>query len=122
MIPRLFVYGTLKRGCERHETLSHQRFVSRAATMTPCRLFDCGHYPAMVQRSDGISIRGELYEVDSTCLQQCDVIEGVAEGLYTRQLIEVVTINDASYCSDVWTYIYRNSTLNLADCGSEWAG
>ncbi|MCH2210513.1 MAG: gamma-glutamylcyclotransferase [Fuerstiella sp.] len=122
MTQHLFVYGTLKRGYERHRTLSHQRFVSPAATMTPCRLFDCGHYPAMVQCSRGISVCGELYEVDSTCLQQCDVIEGVAEGLYARQLIQVVTIGDESSCSDAWTYIYRNSTVNLVDCGAEWAG
>ena len=118
----LFVYGSLKSGFERHAVLRNQRFVCCAATIAKCRLFDCGSYPALLESSDGISVRGELYEVDQECLHECDAIEGVEQGLYARRVIGVASITDALYSSDAWAYFYLQSTVHLSDCGCEWIG
>ncbi|MEO2035247.1 MAG: gamma-glutamylcyclotransferase family protein [Planctomycetaceae bacterium] len=122
MATHLFVYGTLKRGFSRHKTLQDQQFICCAATVPTCRLFDCGSYPGLLESSDGISVHGELYEVDAQCLLRCDAIEGVAEGLYIRKLIDVVSIDDASYGATAWAYFYQKLTVNLPECGCDWAG
>ncbi len=122
MSSHLFVYGTLRHGCERHETLSNQRFLGCAATIMKCRLVDCGSYPALVESTDGVSVRGELYEVDRKCLEKCDAVEGVLEGLYERRLIDVASVDDAFVRVEAWVYFYRHSTVNLPNHGNEWTG
>ena len=122
MTSYLFVYGTLRRGCERHEILSSQRFVGCAATIVKCRLVDCGSYPALVESTDGVSVHGELYEVDPMCLEKCDAAEGVAEGLYERRMIDVVSLDGALVHVGAWVYFYRHSTLCFPSCGNEWTG
>ena len=103
---RVFVYGTLKRGDSRHDALSDQRFIDVAATQPAYRLYDLGEYPGLVTFDSGDSIPGELYEVDADCLQNLDVIEGVAEGYYSRQPVKLLSPFDDQ---PAVTYIFEQS-------------
>jgi gamma-glutamylcyclotransferase (GGCT)/AIG2-like uncharacterized protein YtfP len=86
----VFVYGSLKRGYALHKVLSGATYLGAATTLPLYRLYDCGDYPGMVHHADnGVSIHGELYDVDAACLQRLDEVEGVAEGLYSREPVEL---------------------------------
>lgn len=117
-MPRLFVYGTLKRGDVRAGALAGQNFLGEAWTEPQYRLFDCGEYPALVEVAiDGIRVQGELYDVSPDRLAMLDEVEGVAEGLYARQPIALAPPFEAS---PVEAYFYRQSVHGLPDCGERW--
>ncbi len=118
----IFVYGSLKRGQLLHGALIDQKFLGLATTCLEYALFDCGEYPALVKvAANGDAVKGELYRVDSICLQKLDQIEGVDEGLYVR---EPVSLQDAGEYPDgpnrVWAWFYLHSIHGLRRCGSEW--
>ena len=116
---RLFVYGTLKRGQVRAEVLRHQTLLGPAVTIAQYRLYDCGSYPALVEHAEGLSIRGELWEVDAACLERIDEIEGVAENLYQRQRVKLAEPFAELFAE---TYLYQRDASGLTDCGSVWPG
>lgn len=117
MAVNLFVYGTLKRGFCRDRFLDDQRFVKVAQAKPLYRLYDAfGSYPALVEESDGVSVAGEVWEVDEECLRVLDQVEGVSQELYERRAIELIDWND----EDVLTYFYLQSTQGMADCGTSW--
>ena len=103
---RVFVYGTLKKGYCRHDALSSAKFLGAATTEPLYRLFDLGSYPGMVCDKNGAAVEGELYEVDDECLKNLDMVEGVSEGFYSRENVQLISPwND----QDALTYIYRKS-------------
>jgi gamma-glutamylaminecyclotransferase len=115
---RVFVYGTLKRGCRNHHHLAGQQFLGEAHTLSGYTLYLLGDYPGMV-RSDDAShdVAGEVWAVDADCLAKLDELEGVAEGLYER-----VPINLApSFAGQpVETYLYLRSLDGRPAIGSVW--
>jgi len=116
---KLFVYGTLKRGGVRAVLLSGQAFVAEVATAPRYRMFSTGDYPALVEAGplglEGLSIRGELWRVDASCLARLDEEEGVSEGLYTRGPIALQDENASAQA-----YFYLPSIQGMADCGDYW--
>lgn len=114
---KLFVYGTLKRGCVRAPALAGQRFLGEARTEPRYRLYDCGRYPALVVDESGRSIGGEVWEVDASCLARLDEIEGVAVNLYRRDTIRLLPPFDED---SVTSYFFQRSVSGLPDCGEEW--
>jgi len=109
---RVFVYGTLKRGFARHYALSTQTFLGPATTRAGFRLYNLGSYPGLVRCEDGASIEGELYDVDDSCLEKLDVIEGVDQGLYRRDVVQLL---DPWIDEPALTYIYLQSTDGYAE-------
>jgi gamma-glutamylcyclotransferase (GGCT)/AIG2-like uncharacterized protein YtfP len=103
-MPVLFVYGTLKRGCKNHHHIADQRFLGQARTTPGYALYDLGAYPGLVaDASDTAGVTGELWEVDEAALARLDVFEGVDEGLYRRQRVELMdTVNHLQ----AHTYLY----------------
>lgn len=85
----VFVYGTLKRGRCNHALVAGQEFIAEARTQPVYRMFDLGGYPGIFHASPGISITGELWRVDAECLARLDALEGLDEGEYTREKIEI---------------------------------
>ncbi|MEZ4321183.1 MAG: gamma-glutamylcyclotransferase family protein [Myxococcota bacterium] len=85
----VFVYGTLMRGFPQGAML--KRFPHVAAT-TAGRIYRLpAGYPALRVGADG-TVHGELVRgVDDRVLRLLDQYEGVDEGLYTREPIEVVS-------------------------------
>jgi gamma-glutamylcyclotransferase (GGCT)/AIG2-like uncharacterized protein YtfP len=84
----LFVNGTLMRGDVLHANLDGATFVSEAHT-TPCyRLFSIGDvHPGMIRAElDGVSVSGEIYELDFEHLERLLVEEPTGLGLGVVEL------------------------------------
>ena len=115
---RIFVYGTLKRGGSNHALLTGQRFLGAVRTPPGFTLYSLGDYPGMVRDPTDIAgVLGELWAVDSACLQRLDELEGVPEGLYER-----VTLKLAPPFADqpVETYLYLGRLEGRASLGEEF--
>jgi gamma-glutamylcyclotransferase (GGCT)/AIG2-like uncharacterized protein YtfP len=116
---RVFVYGTLKRGCRNHHFLAGQHFLGEGRTPPGFTLHSFGDYPGMVRSTGaGHYVAGEVWAVDAACLESLDELEGVAEGLYER-----VSITLAPPFADkpVETYLYLKSLDGRAAIGAVWS-
>jgi gamma-glutamylcyclotransferase (GGCT)/AIG2-like uncharacterized protein YtfP len=103
-MPRIFVYGSLKRGCHNFHHLAGQRFLGEASTTQGYRLYDLGSYPGMVTDvTDNEGVRGEIWEVDADTLARLDEFEGVDEGLYRRAPVD---LNAPFNLQEITTYLY----------------
>ena len=117
---RLFVYGTLQRGCANHSYLANQRFLGEARTGSGHSLYLLDGYPGMVRlpgNPDGVT--GEIWEVDAGCLARVDELEGLAEGWYERVPIQLLPPFDRGL---VQSYLYRRSVAGRTHLGSTWLG
>jgi gamma-glutamylcyclotransferase (GGCT)/AIG2-like uncharacterized protein YtfP len=113
----LFVYGTLKRGKQRHRYLARQKFVAAVRTQSRYRLYNIGEYPGLVECANGLSIEGELWDVDDACLIKLDQVEGCDSGFYRRSPVELAPPHDALRAL---TYFYEQSVDGLPDCRTCW--
>lgn len=106
--PYVFVYGSLKRGYWNNSVLGDAVFVDTAVSAQPnFELFD-GGYPVVRLSNDGNYLGGEIYEVDTTNLQNCDWLEGHPT-FYERQLMAFDLENSHDGESVMaWVYIGRD--------------
>ena len=118
----IFVYGTLKRGLCRAHFLTGQHFWGEARTLPRYRMYNCGTYPGLKPApGDGLSIIGELWKVDDTCLARLDREEGVAEGLYVRHAIELApSASEPLPDALIEAYFYVPGIAGYPDCGDCW--
>lgn len=115
---RIFVYGTLKRGCSNHAFLGGQNFVSEAQTQPRYRMYDLGGYPGMIEVSEGgIGIRGEVWDVDPACLKQLDLLEDIDGGEYARVAI---AMDSPPLFGPVEGYVYLWPVASKPEVGAEW--
>lgn len=116
---RVFVYGTLKRGGSNHRFLAGQHYLGEARTAPGYTLYSLGDYPGMVRSADPAhTVTGEIWSVDAACLTQLDALEGVDEGLYTRELIPLATPPFAT--EPVATYLYARNLAGRPHLGATW--
>jgi gamma-glutamylcyclotransferase (GGCT)/AIG2-like uncharacterized protein YtfP len=113
----VFVYGTLKRGLSNHNWMRGQTFLDEARTQTNYRMFDLGGYPGMVEAEGGVSVEGEVWEVDAAGLSRLDVLEGVAEGEYAFGPLDLLPPWDQR---GVCGYLYLRPVAGFRDCGARW--
>ncbi len=114
---RLFVYGTLKRGCRSHARLAHQAYLGDAQTEPGFQLYRLSGYPGLVRApltSDAVT--GEVYLVDDSCLRELDEFEGVSEGLYTRETVPLRSPQAPAYA-----YVYAQSVEGRPLLGGNWS-
>lgn len=80
----LFVNGTLMRGDVLHRNLDGALFISKAQTAPRYRLYSIGDiHPGMIDAvTGGVSVSGELYELDLEHLER--LIAGEPPGLGVR--------------------------------------
>ncbi len=118
MTSRIFVYGTLKRGCSNHRHLAGQQFVGLARTAPGFRLYDLGGYPGIVANPDDRDgVMGEIWAVDDDALQRLDRFEGVHEGLYRRETLPLLApFNDPS----ITAYVRALGVDGRRELGSSW--
>jgi gamma-glutamylaminecyclotransferase len=116
----IFVYGTLKRGYANHHFISGQAFAGTAQTPPGYTLYDLAGYPGMVRQGDDVKgVFGEVWSVDDECLLRLDELEGVAEGLYSR---EAVALGVPFEKETVEAYFYLKGTDGRPKVGAEWPG
>lgn len=114
----LFVYGTLKRGCSNHHFLTGQKFVGEAHTAPGFRLFELDGHPGLVPRSeDRDGVAGEVWSVDDAALVRLDGLEGLAEGMYRR---EIVPLRAPFADQNIEGYLYNRSIAGRRDLGGVW--
>lgn len=116
---RLFVYGTLKRGCKNHHLIAGESFVGEARTSPGFRLYHLGDFPGMVaDDGDTEGVTGEVWAVDELQLARLDAFEGVAEGLYRREPVPLMTPFETG---TVYSYLYARSVDGCRTLGPTWA-
>lgn len=105
---KVFVYGTLLQGLERHEALEQSQFLGPALLSGAC-LYDLGAYPGAVLGAGEIT--GELYEVSAEVLATLDVIEryqpnAPQDSLYLRQKLPTRLFANGETVM-AYTYLYN---------------
>ena len=119
MTQRIFVYGTLKRGCSNAHYMTGQRFVAEATTEPLYRMVNCGGFPGLIDAEvgQGLSIQGELWDIDETGRTRLDILEDVGVGMYELRPIEIAQNVDNKHIS---SYFYAWSVNGLLDAGICW--
>jgi gamma-glutamylcyclotransferase (GGCT)/AIG2-like uncharacterized protein YtfP len=133
----LFVNGTLMRGDVLHANLDGARFVSAARTASRYRLFSIGDvHPGMITTNgDGVSVNGEIYELELGHLEQLLIDEPAGLGLGVVELesgekmlgVFWVASELPSTAVDISRFggwrEYRGSTANAAEePAGAWSG
>lgn len=118
MKQRIFIYGTLKRGDCNARYMEGQNFIGEASTEPIYRMVDGGGYPGMFPVDEnGVSIRGEVWDVNESCRARLDVLEEVASGEYEVALVRLLAPFDEQ---EVITYIYLRADESMPDAGRVW--
>lgn len=115
----VFVYGTLKRGLSNHRWLRGQAFLGEARTVPDYQMFDLGGYPGMVsaEEGEGKAIEGEVWEVDKAAMLGLDRLEGVAEGEYALERVQL----DGRWAKTVvMGYVYLRSVKGYPEVKGSW--
>jgi gamma-glutamylcyclotransferase (GGCT)/AIG2-like uncharacterized protein YtfP/chemotaxis protein CheY-P-specific phosphatase CheC len=83
---RIFVYGTLRKGGRNHHLLTESNCLAYGVIAWGYALYDNVAYPYAVKGSLADRfIVGELYMINEQTLAALDVLEGIAEGNYSRE-------------------------------------
>lgn len=118
MKKRIFIYGTLKRGDCNASYMAGQDFIGKACTEPRYRMVDGGGYPGMFPVDEnGVSICGEVWDVDESCRARLDVLEDVAGGEYEVAKVSLLAPFDGQ---EVITYIFLRPDKNMPDAGTVW--
>jgi len=114
----VFVYGTLKRGFSNHRQLAGQKFVGEARTTPGFSLFDLNGFPALIAwPEDRAGVTGEVWSIDSAALRKLDAFEGLHEGMYRREPIQL----QPPFADEiVQAYFAGRSLLGHRHIGATW--
>ncbi|MEM9187818.1 MAG: gamma-glutamylcyclotransferase [Myxococcota bacterium] len=126
---RVFVYGTLKRGQDKHHLLDDVGATYRGEGSIEGRLVDLGEYPGVTWGTPGELVRGEVYELpEVNVFRELDAWEdfdgyGHPQNLFERTIVEASLETTASRKSrvPVWAYFYAQDALGArALPGGRW--
>ena|SRR2546426_3788537 len=105
----LFVYGTLRRGGERHSLLERLGAAYAGKGSVAGEIYDLGAYPgALKSNNKSARVVGEVYQLPNTtqALRTLDEYEGVSDSsaaiLYSREIAQVTLENGQRL--DAWIY------------------
>ena len=84
---KLFVYGTLKKQHSRNNILGAASFIKEIKSLPCYTMIDLGAFPGILDSGNNV-IYGELYEVDDSILEMCDLIEG-HPNFYKRKIVKL---------------------------------
>ena len=136
----LFVYGSLREGGSNHAWLKRTNPLGLTRAYAPGRLFHSSESGSASMVSGAIPetlppgpgwVAGEFvgYEDESdleSALENLDQLEGVAEGLFGRQMVPVLLESGQTYAA--WAYVFpverlprlEREGIELPD--GDWAG
>tara|TARA_B100001094_G_C18150787_1_gene783560 strand:- start:871 stop:1236 length:366 start_codon:yes stop_codon:yes gene_type:complete len=100
----VFVYGTLKKGYSNQGYLAGQEYLGEYETNPRWGLIDLGPFPAMV--CGALAVKGEAYSISDSVLEDLDILEGVAQGMYHRRRIQITNSGNQSKIN-AWVYTYN---------------
>ena len=96
--------------------LSNSVFVAEAVTKPKYQLYSCTYFPAMTYGQN--SVEGEIYQIDSDVKFRLDLYEGVDEGFYKFEEIELLSIDLVSgnyrlLDKPIYAYIFKSEINDL---------
>lgn len=109
VIMKVFVYGTLMKGCQNHRLLKNETFVGVGKIQNYGMYNVTPLYPGVVPEN-GASVLGEVYDVSEKALEILDKFEGEGS-LYIRKTVSVETANGTM---EAYTYLW-NRAVNDKD-------
>lgn len=122
---KVFVYGTLRKGCGNHGLLYNATSVGKArlnATM-----YSFGHIPyvSLMNPEPESYVHGEVYEIDEFTLTRLDYLEGYREGnaessFYNRSLVRVVLDSGKEDTAFVYHIDYREDNEAKRIQSGDW--
>ena len=90
---KLFVYGTLKRQYSRNSILGAASFIKETQTLPLYTMIDLGAFPGILDSGRSV-IYGEVYEVDNSVLEMCDLIDNSPDVEHLANLYQYVEGSD----------------------------
>jgi len=116
----VFIYGTLKRGFALHEKgLSGARYMGDVQTVKPYPLHIAADFfgPMMSDRPGvGLSVRGELFEIEEDRLSILDALEDVGKEGSFRSVLDIRPI-DGGVVSSAIGFFKGENWLNPMHTG-----
>jgi gamma-glutamylaminecyclotransferase len=100
---KVFVYGTLKKGCPNHHLLNGSPLVATGATAKGYRMFANQFFPMIVRDRNGYKIHGEVYAVPTEVLSRLDALEGHPHH-YNRDAVTIIAKDGTKIMA--WVYVY----------------
>lgn len=116
----VFVYGLLKRGFSLHQHLGSSKFLGEAQTSPNYFLVDCQDYPGLrhvTDPGDGMCVFGEVFEVNAATLEELDLVEGVDEGLYCRERVQ---LQGEFSKQQVWAWFFVSHRFDSRLLQGQW--
>jgi gamma-glutamylcyclotransferase (GGCT)/AIG2-like uncharacterized protein YtfP len=109
-LPYLFVYGTLRRGCDNQfARLLAERGQCVGVARVPGRLYDLGSYPGAVASDQPDEwIHGELFSLDDALLTSLDEYEGAE---FERAIVPAI---------GCWIYWYIGRATGRLIASGDW--
>lgn len=111
---KLFVYGTLKRGFRNHHLLTG-KYLTSGRTVSRFKMWGFG-FPRISRSRKGLSVEGELYQIDDKTLARCDALEGVPHH-YQRKRIKVTDFSGKTHLA--WVYLQGFDRYNYRHTAAE---
>lgn len=106
-------------GLEQSSMVARSSFPREARTVPDYQMFDLGGYPGMVsaEEGEGKAIEGEVWEVDKAAMLGLDRLEGVAEGEYALERVQL----DGRWAKTVvMGYVYLRSVKGYPEVKGSW--
>ncbi|MFA7327117.1 MAG: gamma-glutamylcyclotransferase family protein [Candidatus Kapaibacterium sp.] len=100
---KVFVYGTLRKGCTNHRLLEDIDFVDAECKGIE-RFWKVGYSFPFARHNKESKIYGELYSVDKETLARLDLLEG-HPSFYKRELLRVSDSKGKEY--QAWIYLVQ---------------
>lgn len=99
---KLFVYGTLKPGEERHVYVEDHLDRTYPATVLDCQMYDLGPFPALI-RWEGAVTHGVVLECND--VWEADYLLGITDQIEGSMysLRPITTVNN----EEAWTYLFN---------------
>lgn len=101
----VFVYGTLQTGESNHRVVNSHIINVKPGRILG-RLYNTGHFPAVVLDKQGYEIEGEWLTIRHTGLKETDRLEGY-RGSGERNFYDRVMVTDIYSKVSGWVYVWK---------------
>jgi gamma-glutamylcyclotransferase (GGCT)/AIG2-like uncharacterized protein YtfP len=118
-MPKVFVYGTLKRGHGNNRFLKDEKFIGEVKTCDTFKMVNRG-FPYLIEKGATsendicLHVKGEMFEVsEADTLKNLDWLEGVEYNHYKRVVIDVFDEKNQVH-EGVYAYVATEDTAEQA--------
>lgn len=91
----IFVYGTLRKGCQRHAIVEPYKCITNEAQLRDFAMYNLGPFPT-ITRENGSLVKGEVYKIPDATLEILDFIEGYNKALPQSSLFQRIQVTAES--------------------------